>query len=231
MRLRHRHSLFSAPNQRRHQAGGITREAGPPARGGPAAPSREGRTTFTAMRDPYLTGLSFDCSSVEIRPQPERAELPGRRLRHRLRFPAAISNASIATCQAMVSSSDWGNFKICRRASSRVSSVLPSGKTIGRSSRSFQGTKPPRVEHPRNKTRGGALVPDSVLRGAPLLAPCPPCCRCRIDARTSAEGGAGQRRLLRTVRSCPDQPSGNRERHVRTRCCWRRQAKSRTAGW
>lgn len=53
------------------------REAGPPARGGPAAPSREGRTTFTAMRDPRLTSLRFDCSSGGNPTEWERAEVAG----------------------------------------------------------------------------------------------------------------------------------------------------------
>ena len=51
------------------------------------------------------------------------------------RFSAAISNASIATCHAVVSCSDLGSVKIYCLASSSVRSVLPSGKTTGRSKR------------------------------------------------------------------------------------------------
>jgi hypothetical protein len=53
---------------------------------------------------------------------------------------AAISNASIATCHAVLSCSDLGRAKICRLASSSVRSLLPSGKTTGRSRRLSQDT-------------------------------------------------------------------------------------------
>jgi hypothetical protein len=49
------------------------------------------------------------------------------------RFSAATSNASIATCHAVVSCSDLGRVIIYCLASSSVRSVLPSGKTIGQS--------------------------------------------------------------------------------------------------
>ena len=55
-------------------------------------------------------------------------------------FSAASSNASIATCHGVLSCSDLGRVKIYCLASSSVRSVLPSGKTTGRSRRLSQDT-------------------------------------------------------------------------------------------
>lgn len=99
-----------------------------------------------------------------------RRSKDNRWLYHRSRSSAAITNASIATCQATVSSSDLGNFKIYRLASSKVSSVLPSGKSMGRSSRSSQDTTSPRFENTRRRVtpRKAELIPPSCSRGSPI---------------------------------------------------------------
>src|SRR6266403_4793382 len=72
---------------------------------------------------------------------------------------AASSNASIATCHAVVSCSDLGRVKICRLASSSVRSVLPSGKTTGRSRRLSQDTTQLRNRTLNSSRRGGAFPP------------------------------------------------------------------------
>jgi hypothetical protein len=78
-----------------------------------------------------------------------------RRLHHGSRFSAAISNASIATSHAVVSCSDLGSVKICRLASSSVRSVLPSGKTTGRSRRLSQDTTQLSKRTLDSRKRGG----------------------------------------------------------------------------
>ena len=78
-----------------------------------------------------------------------------RRLHHGSRFSAAISSASIATSHAVVSRSDLGSVKICRLASSSVRSVLPSGKTTGRSRRLSQDTTQLRNRTLDSRKRGG----------------------------------------------------------------------------
>ncbi len=78
-----------------------------------------------------------------------------RRLHHGSRFSAAISKASIATSHAVVSCTDLGSVKICRLASSSVRSVLPSGKTTGRSRRLSQDTTQLRNRTLDTRKRGG----------------------------------------------------------------------------
>jgi hypothetical protein len=86
-----------------------------------------------------------------------RTQLPWRRGLHygRPRFSAAISNASIATCHAVVSCSDLGSVKIYRLASSSVRSALPSGKTTGRSKRLSQDTT--QLRRTRISSQNGAI--------------------------------------------------------------------------
>ncbi len=67
----------------------------------------------------------------------------------------AISNASTASSHAVVSCSDLGSVKICRLASSSVRSVLPSGKTTGRSRRLSQDTTQLRNRTLDSRKRGG----------------------------------------------------------------------------
>jgi PAS domain S-box-containing protein len=103
------------------------------------------RTGTRPRRWPYL---DLNLSVVNVRQY-------RRRLHHGSRFSAAISNASIATSHAVVPCSDLGSVKICRLASSSVRSVLPSGKTTGRSRRLSQDTKQLRNRTLDSRKRGG----------------------------------------------------------------------------
>ena len=107
------------------------------------------RTGTRPRRWPYL---DLNLSVVNMRQY-------RRRLHHGSRFSAAISKASIATSHAVVSCTDLGSVKICRLASSSVRSVLPSGKTTGRSRRLSQDTTRLSNKNRRIQNWGGIFVP------------------------------------------------------------------------
>src|SRR6266850_740078 len=128
-----------------------------------------------SLERPHIRCLdisSLDSRLLSLLTAPNRHEaaalaLPRSQSQRREHAPASPQAASrialfgryqqrlIATSHAVVSCSDLGSVKICRLASSSVRSVLPSGKTTGRSRRLSQDTTQLRNRTLDTRKRGG----------------------------------------------------------------------------